>query len=109
VLHGGQVVTRFAKHFLPNYGVFDEYRYFSPGNQLPVVNLHGVDVALAICQDIWQDGGRVAATGEAGAGLLVVINGSPYERGRGDVRLDLVRRRAAEAGCPLAYVNMVGG
>ncbi|MCX5213269.1 NAD+ synthase [Kitasatospora sp. NBC_00240] len=109
VLHGGKVVSRFAKHFLPNHGVFDEYRWFSPGNQLPVVNLHGVDVALAICQDIWQDGGRVAATAEVGAGLLVVINGSPYERGRGEVRLDLVRRRAAEAGCPLAYVNLVGG
>lgn len=60
VLHEGRVVTRFAKHFLPNYGVFDEYRYFSRGDQLAVVNLHGVDVALAICQDIWQDGGRVA-------------------------------------------------
>ncbi|MDQ0307978.1 NAD+ synthase (glutamine-hydrolyzing) [Kitasatospora herbaricolor] len=109
VLHRGRVVSRFAKHYLPNYGVFDEYRWFSPGNQLPVVNLHGVDVALAICQDIWQDGGRVAAAGEAGAGLLLVINGSPYERGRGEVRLELVRRRAAEAGCPLAYVNLVGG
>ncbi|WP_441246395.1 NAD+ synthase [Kitasatospora sp. McL0602] len=108
VLHDGQVVTRFSKHFLPNYGVFDEYRYFSPGNQLPVLHLHGVDVALAICQDIWQDGGRVAATAEVGAGLLVVVNGSPYERGRGDVRRELVQRRAAEAGCALAYVNMVG-
>ncbi|MFC9329155.1 NAD+ synthase [Kitasatospora sp. NPDC057015] len=108
VLHRGEVVTRFAKHHLPNYGVFDEYRYFVPGDQLAVLRLHGVDVALAICEDIWQDGGRVTAAREAGAGLLLVLNGSPYERNKDDARLDLVRRRAAEAGCTLAYVNMVG-
>ncbi|MCX4752400.1 NAD+ synthase [Kitasatospora purpeofusca] len=109
VLFRGEVATRFAKHHLPNYGVFDEYRWFVPGDQLPVVRVHGVDVALAICEDIWQDGGRVTAAREAGAGLLLVINGSPYERNKDDARLELVRRRAAEAGCALAYVNMVGG
>ncbi|MFH9348404.1 NAD+ synthase [Kitasatospora sp. NPDC017646] len=109
VLHRGEVVTRFAKHHLPNYGVFDEFRWFVPGDQLPVLRLHGVDVALAICEDIWQDGGRVTAAREAGAGLLLVINGSPYERNKDDQRLELVRRRAVEAGCALAYVNMVGG
>ncbi|MBV2153722.1 NAD+ synthase [Kitasatospora sp. SUK 42] len=109
VLHRGEVVTRFAKHHLPNYGVFDEFRWFVPGDQLPVLRLHGVDVALAICEDIWQDGGRVTAAREAEAGLLLVINGSPYERNKDDQRLELVRRRAAEAGCALAYVNMVGG
>ncbi|MGW4384366.1 NAD+ synthase [Kitasatospora sp. NPDC004531] len=108
VLRGGEVVTRFAKHFLPNYGVFDEYRYFVPGDQLTVLRLHGVDVALAICEDIWQEGGRVTATGQAGAGLLLVVNGSPYERDKDDVRLELVKRRATEAGCPLVYLNMVG-
>ncbi|MFF4378871.1 NAD+ synthase [Kitasatospora sp. NPDC001547] len=109
VLHRGRVVTRFAKHHLPNYGVFDEFRWFVPGDQLPVLRVHGVDVALAICEDIWQDGGRVTAAREAGAGLLLVVNGSPYERNKDDQRLELVRRRAAEAGCTLAYVNMVGG
>ncbi|MFD9689937.1 NAD+ synthase [Kitasatospora sp. NPDC059146] len=109
VLHRGEVLTRFAKHHLPNYGVFDEYRWFVPGDQLPVLRLHGVDVALAICEDIWQDGGRVTAAREAGAGLLLVVNGSPYERNKDDQRLELVQRRAAEAGCTLAYVNMVGG
>ncbi|MFJ1702156.1 NAD+ synthase [Kitasatospora sp. NPDC088346] len=108
VLHRGEVVNRFAKHHLPNYGVFDEYRYFVPGDQLSVLRLHGVDVALAICEDIWQDGGRVTAAREAGAGLLLVVNGSPYERDKDDARLALVRRRAAEAGCTLAYLNMVG-
>ena len=109
VLHRGRVVGRYAKHHLPNYGVFDEYRYFVPGDSLTVVRVHGVDVAVAICEDLWQEGGPVAVTREAGAGLLLVINGSPYERNKDDIRLDLVRRRAAEAGCALAYVNMVGG
>ena len=109
LLHGGRVVTRLAKHHLPNYGVFDEFRSFVPGDTLPVVRLHGVDVALAICEDIWQDGGRVQAARQAGAGLLLVVNASPYEADQDDARLDLVRRRAAEAGCTLAYVNLVGG
>ncbi|WP_084699685.1 NAD+ synthase [Streptacidiphilus anmyonensis] len=109
VLHQGEVVTRTAKHHLPNYGTFDEFRYFVPGDTLPVVRVHGVDVALAICEDIWQDGGRVQAARQADAGLLLVINASPYEARRGDERLALVRRRAAEAGCTLAYVNLIGG
>ncbi|MFJ8041128.1 NAD+ synthase [Kitasatospora sp. NPDC096147] len=109
VLHRGEVKGRFAKHHLPNYGVFDEHRYFVPGDQLPVLRLRGVDVALAICEDIWQDGGRVTAAREAAAGLLLVLNGSPYEREKDDTRLALVQRRAKEAGCALAYVNMVGG
>ena len=109
LLHGGRLVARYAKHHLPNYGVFDEYRYFVPGTTLTVARVRGVDVAVAICEDIWQDGGPVAVTREAGAGLLLVINGSPYERDKDDARLDLVRRRAAAAGCALGYVNMVGG
>ncbi|RAG81373.1 NAD+ synthase [Streptacidiphilus pinicola] len=109
VLHKGEVLTRMAKHHLPNYGTFDEFRYFVPGDTLPVVRLHGVDVALAICEDIWQDGGRVQAARQADAGLLLVVNASPYEARRGDERLALVRKRAAEAGCTLAYLNLVGG
>ena len=109
IVHRGRVAGRYAKHHLPNYGVFDEFRYFVPGSSLTVARVHGVDVAVAICEDIWQEGGPVAVTREAGAGLLLVINGSPYERNKDDTRLDLVRRRAAGAGCALAYVNMVGG
>jgi NAD+ synthase (glutamine-hydrolysing) len=109
VVHQGRVVCSYAKHHLPNYGVFDEFRYFKPGNELHVLRIRGIDVAIAICEDLWQDGGPVAATAEAGAGLLAVINASPYERDKDDVRGDLVRRRAREAGCPLAYVNLVGG
>jgi NAD+ synthase (glutamine-hydrolysing) len=108
VLHGGEVVSRYAKHHLPNYGVFDEYRYFVPGRSLSVIRVHGVDVALCICEDLWQDGPSATARA-AGAGLLLVINGSPYEREKDDVRLELCARRAVEAGCVLAYVNLVGG
>jgi len=114
LLHDGAVAVTSAKHHLPNYGVFDEYRYFVPGGVLPVVRMRSsgeerVDVAIAICEDLWQDGGPVAVTCAAGAGLLVVPNASPYERGKDDTRLELCQRRAREAGATLAYVNMVGG
>ena len=109
LLYGGDVVARYAKHHLPNYGVFDEFRYFVPGDSLPVVRLHGVDVAMTICEDLWQSGGPIAVARRAVAGLVVNINGSPYERHKDDVRCELVRRRAAEAGATLAYVNMIGG
>ena len=113
LLYGGTVAVTTAKHHLPNYGVFDEYRYFVPGNRLPVVRVPvqdgAVDVAIAVCEDLWQDGGPVAVTRQAGAGLLVVPNASPYERGKDQARLELVARRAREAGAALAYVNMVCG
>jgi len=108
-LVGGRVATRYAKHHLPNYGVFDEFRIFVPGRDLAVARVRGVDVAIAICEDLWQEGGPVALTRSAGAELLLVLNGSPYEREKDDVRRELVTRRAAQAGCTLAYVNMVGG
>ena len=114
LLHGGRVIITSAKHHLPNYGVFDEFRYFVPGNTLPVFRLstengENVEIAIAICEDLWQDGGPVAVCRRAGAGLLLVPNASPYERGKDDVRLDLVVRRAREANAALAYANMVGG
>jgi NAD+ synthase (glutamine-hydrolysing) len=115
LLYGGDVVVTTAKHHLPNYGVFDEYRYFVPGNRLPVFRLpcgepgEAADVAIAICEDLWQDGGPVTVTRQAGAGLLAVPNASPYERGKDAERLELCVNRAAEAGATLAYVNMMGG
>jgi NAD+ synthase (glutamine-hydrolysing) len=108
-VHGGAVISRYAKHHLPNYGVFDEFRYFVPGETLPIIRLHGVDVAVTICEDIWQPGGPIAVARRAEAGLVLCINGSPYERNKDDVRLVLNAERAAEAGAALAYVNLVGG
>jgi len=109
VLHAGRVVARSAKHHLPNYGVFDEYRCFVPGDRLPVLRVHGVDVAVVVCEDLWQDGGPVAVAGQVGAGLLVTLNASPYERGKDGARFDLCARRARQTGAALAYVNLVGG
>lgn len=109
LLHGGTVVARYAKHHLPNYGVFDEFRYFVPGDVLPVVRLHGVDVALTICEDLWQEGGPITVARQAEVGLVVCINASPYEQHKEDFRYELVKRRAAEASAPIAYVNLVGG
>jgi NAD+ synthase (glutamine-hydrolysing) len=108
VLTDGRVVTRYDKHHLPNYGVFDEFRHFVPGDETQIVQVGGVDIAIAICEDIWQDGPSAAARA-AEAGLLLVLNGSPYEAAKDDVRLELCSRRAREAGCPVAYVNLVGG
>jgi NAD+ synthase (glutamine-hydrolysing) len=106
---GGEIRARYAKHHLPNYGVFDEFRYFVPGDSLAVIEVGGVDIALTVCEDMWQEGGPFGVAGDAGAGLIVCINASPYERSKDDFRHDLAVRRAREAGSALAFVNAVGG
>ncbi|HEY2950917.1 MAG TPA: NAD+ synthase [Micromonosporaceae bacterium] len=109
LLHAGRVAIRYYKHHLPNYGVFDEDRYFVPGWELAVVRLGDIDVALTVCEDLWQAGGPFTVARRAGVALVVNINGSPYELDKDDLRLPLLRRRGAEAGAAVAYVNMVGG
>jgi NAD+ synthase (glutamine-hydrolysing) len=109
VLQHGHVKATYAKHHLPNYSVFDEYRIFIPGDDLLVLRIKGADVALIICEDLWRDGGPVARVLEADAGLLVVINASPFERDKDETRLPLVTRRAKETDTIVAYVNIVGG
>jgi NAD+ synthase (glutamine-hydrolysing) len=109
VLQHGHVKARYAKHHLPNYSVFDEYRIFIPGDELLVLRIKGVDVALIICEDLWRDGGPLGRVLDADAGLLLVINASPFERDKDDVRLPLVTRRAVETDTTVAYVNIVGG
>jgi NAD+ synthase (glutamine-hydrolysing) len=106
---GGQVVAKYFKHHLPNYGVFDEDRYFVPGETFTTVRYRGIDIGLTICEDLWQAGGPFAVARAAQVGLVVNINGSPYERNKDDVRLPLLQRRALEAAAPIAYVNTVGG
>ena len=109
VIYRGEIVATYIKHHLPNYGVFDEYRNFSPGNHSLVIRVCGVDIGIAICEDIWQSGGPVAELTKRSIGLLLVPNGSPYEINKDDARLALVQKRANEVGAPLAYVNMTGG
>jgi NAD+ synthase (glutamine-hydrolysing) len=109
VLHRGKVVARYTKHHLPNYGVFDEARYFIPGTEPLLLRLNNSTIAIAICEDLWQSGGPVTWARENQADLLLVMNASPYERDKDDARLKLCQLRAAEAGCDLAYVNLIGG
>ncbi|KAB5608713.1 NAD+ synthase [Bifidobacterium jacchi] len=109
VLHDGTVWAGYDKHFLPNYGVFDEFRIFAAGDKATVLDIDGVRVGVAICEDIWQDGGPVARIAREGVDVLLTINGSPYEEGKTHTRLDLASRRAAEVNAPLIYVNQVGG
>lgn len=109
VLHQGQVIGTYAKHFLPNYGVFDEARYFQQGNQPLVIDVKGHTIAIAICEDLWRSGGPVQWAREAGADLLAVLNASPYESGKENVRTDLCRNRARESGATILYANIVGG
>ena len=106
VIHEGKIKARYVKRHLPNYGVFDEFRNFTPGASDLVVRIHGVDVAVAICEDIWHS---MASIASRTPGLVVVPNGSPFERNKDDVRLALVQKRAREIKAPLAYVNMTGG
>ncbi|HEY0403151.1 MAG TPA: NAD+ synthase [Blastococcus sp.] len=109
LLYGGEVVARYYKRHLPNYGVFDEARYFVPGTDLPIVRLHGVDIALTVCEDLWVEQGPCGVAGQVGVDLVCSPNASPYERAKDDLRLPLVRRRAAESKAPILYCNQVGG
>ncbi len=106
IIHGAKVVATYTKRHLPNYGVFDEFRNFVPGDSTLVVRVKGVDIGIAICEDIWHSLADLAARKP---GLVLVPNGSPYERNKDDARLALVQKRAEEVGAPLAYVNMTGG
>jgi len=109
LVHRGQVLGRYVKHHLPNYGVFDEARYFVPGDTPLEFLLNGAKVSVAICEDLWRPGGPVAWARDSGPGLLAVLNASPYERSKDDTRLALCRTRAQEADSALVYVNLVGG
>ena len=106
----GRVLGRYVKRRLPNYGVFDERRWFTPGRG-PVARylVAGVPIGISICEDMWFAGGPMADQARAGAGLLVNLNASPYSRGRRDERLAVLSERVAETGCAIVYVNQVGG
>jgi NAD+ synthase (glutamine-hydrolysing) len=109
VISGGAIVATYTKCQLPNYGVFDEYRNFVPGDSTLVVRIHGIDVGILICEDLWVDGGITAKLAARNPGLVLVPNGSPFERNKDDVRAALVKKRALELQAPLVYLNMTGG
>ena len=106
IIYGSKIAATYTKRHLPNYGVFDEFRNFVPGDSTLVIRVKGVDIGIAICEDIWHS---LADLATRKPGLVLVPNGSPYERNKDDVRLALVQKRAKEIGAPLAYVNMTGG
>ena len=108
VIHRGAIVARYVKHHLPNYGVFDEFRNFVAGAESLVVRIHGVDVGIAICEDIWRSQGPVSDLAARTPGLVLVPNGSPFERSKDDLREKLVKERARQIGAALLYVNMTG-
>jgi len=106
--NGGRVLARTLKRELPNYGTFDEKRIFTPGPMPQPIEFMGVKIGVPICEDIWQE--QVCAhLAEAGAEMLLVPNGSPYELDKDDIRYRLVRSRALQTGLPIAYLNRVGG
>ncbi len=107
---GGRVVGVYHKRLLPNYGVFDEERWFAPGTEpMDLYVVGGARLGMSVCEDLWFGGGPVTCQGRAGAQLVVNVNASPYSVGRIHDRLAVLRSRAAEAGCAIAYVNQVGG
>lgn len=109
LIHQGVIRAKYVKRHLPNYGVFDEFRNFAAGTGTLVLRFHGVDIGVAICEDIWRDEGPMRELAVRMPGLVLVPNGSPYERSKVDLRLELVRRRAEQIGAPILYTNMFGG
>ena len=109
ILTQGKHIYTYRKIFLPNYGVFDEYRYFSPGGRCPVLIVKGVGVGVNICEDIWYEEGPARVQALAGAEVIVNINASPYHKGKGKERLKMLSERAKENGLVISYTNTVGG
>ena len=108
VLQKGRWIAEYAKQELPNYQVFDEKRYFTPGDEACVFDLHGTPVALTICEDIWHSTPMIQAR-DAGAKLMININASPFHQHKLQERIDLLSLRANEGNMPILYVNQVGG
>jgi NAD+ synthase (glutamine-hydrolysing) len=109
LITGGKISGSYAKHHLPNYSVFDEYRVFVPGQNLLTFDANGMKFATVICEDIWQSGGPVAQISASNVDLTLVLNGSPFETSKTDSRLELVQSLAKAQGTAVAYVNLVGG
>ncbi|HSI79876.1 MAG TPA: NAD+ synthase [Solirubrobacterales bacterium] len=109
VIEDGAVAAVYRKHRLPNYGVFDEARYFEPGTEPAVWMVAGVPVGLTICEDVWEEGAPASLAVDAGATVIVNASASPYLRGKGSARELMLADRARRYGVPFAFCNMVGG
>jgi NAD+ synthase (glutamine-hydrolysing) len=109
VIIGGKIAGQYAKHHLPNYSVFDEFRNFIPGDELLSFEFQGLRFSTLICEDIWQAGGPVAQLGQAKTDVALILNGSPFEVTKTDTRLKLVQDLAQAHDCAVAYVNLIGG
>ena len=108
VYNNGKELIRYRKHALPNYSVFDEKRYFTPGNETAVFELHGIKIGINICEDIWYSK-PARLSKSAGAQLIIVINGSPYQKDGQNIRESTIKRRISEVKIPIVYLNLVGG
>ncbi len=108
LLSGGKIVATYRKHHLPNYEVFDEERYFSPGNAACIVDIKGVRCGINICADVWEEGAAEKAAA-AGAEILLVLNASPFHVGKQHRRYSVLRERIAKMHIPVVYANLVGG
>lgn len=109
ICRDGAVESVYTKQVLPNYGVFDEQRWFTNGSDLVITEIAGMKCGVSICEDIWSPDGPADRLAAAGAEVLININASPFHRGKGQERLELLERLAAQTGLKIAYVNLVGG
>jgi len=109
VIHNGKLVDVYHKIYLPNYGVFDENRYFQAGSKIPVYIVDGVGIGINICEDIWYEAGPATAQAYSGAEVIVNISGSPYHAGKGNYRERMLGTRASDNVAIIAYNNLVGG
>ena len=109
IIHEGKLFGTYHKHYLPNYGVFDENRYFQSGRKAPIFLINGVLVGINICEDVWYPTGPMTLQAASGAEVIVNINGSPYYASKGTFREEMLATRAADNGVIVAYLNMVGG
>jgi len=108
-IHDGELKAVYHKVFLPNYGVFDEQRYFTPGHRCPIFEVGGVRIGVSVCEDCWYPAGPMAWEAHHGAELLLNINGSPYHEGKRVPREEMIAGRASDYRCFIAWVNTVGG
>jgi NAD+ synthase (glutamine-hydrolysing) len=109
IVHEGKLAGVYHKHYLPNYGVFDENRYFQTGTKAPIFLIHDIRIAINICEDIWYPTGPLPRQAHAGAEVIININASPYHAGKGSVREEMISTRAADNAVIIAYLNMTGG